>query len=280
MDRLLEFLKKRKDFVLYVLVMIVSLFTLTMENNATRSIVTESFMGGITSIQSLGSTIGTFFRDTVNSIGELRNLQAEYASLRDEVERYQNEFVNLEELRRENEALRTLLQFSQQNPGVLVPTKIIGKTPGSFSKEFIINKGANHGVHLDAPVVSLLQGERVLVGKIVAVSDNQSMVLPVFSNIFHVAARLSQSRYEGLVSGLGDINRQLIMNYVDRDGRNVISLGDSIITSGNESLFPPGLFIGTVTSVEALPWETSIRLQVNPAVPFSQLEYVFVLITQ
>jgi len=67
------------------------------------------------------------------------------------------------------------------------------------------------------------------------------------------------------------------MSYVNKNGKERISYGDIVITSGMKSIFPKGIYIGRVRSISAREYETSLQLEIEPTVDFSRLEYVFIL---
>jgi rod shape-determining protein MreC len=67
------------------------------------------------------------------------------------------------------------------------------------------------------------------------------------------------------------------MRYVSDQARTEIGYGDLVITSGMSSVYPKGIHIGTVVSVEAQPYDTSLELKLDPIVDFERLEYVFVI---
>ena len=78
------------------------------------------------------------------------------------------------------------------------------------------------------------------------------------------------------MSGLGEGGR-LALGYVSKSARAQIQIGDLVITSGMRSIYPEGLRIGIVETVRGEAYETSLRIEVIPAVDFSSLEYVFVI---
>jgi rod shape-determining protein MreC len=67
------------------------------------------------------------------------------------------------------------------------------------------------------------------------------------------------------------------MRFVPRRARNDISTGDIIISSGMGGIFPAGVNIGRVRSVNTLEYENTLEVDVIPMIDFSRLEYVFVI---
>ena len=67
------------------------------------------------------------------------------------------------------------------------------------------------------------------------------------------------------------------MLFVDKSARDQVAAGDLVITSGMRSIFPEGLAIGRVESIQGKSYETSLELRLKPVVDFGVLEYAFVL---
>ncbi|NCN04133.1 MAG: rod shape-determining protein MreC [Spirochaetales bacterium] len=280
MNRTTKFIIERSSGFLYLFVMIVSLLSISFESGSGTRIISETVMNATGFFQTLGSRTTTFLRDSVTSIRKLSRLQEDYEQLQIELSEFRTRAISFEEITRENAELRTLLGFRERESFQLIPSQIVAKTPGSLSLEFIIDKGSSDGVRANAPVITFYEGERVLVGKIEAISSRTSLVAPVFSTNLFVASRLSVNRYEGLVSGLGEETSELLMNYVPREARTTVGLGEKVVTSGLNSIYPAGITLGTVSSISAEPWETGLHLTIRPQVDISRLEYVFVLIRE
>lgn len=228
--------------------------------------------------ENASTQTGSFFSRTVTSISELKKLQTKYNALRDQLSRYETVERDIVELRQENRMLRQQLGFSESVAYGHIPAEVIGKDPGNLFSSIVIDKGSRAGVRKDMPVVAFQNGFQGLVGKILVVSPNSSIVQPIVDPNCYVAARLQTTRYEGLVSGTGSASDQVIMNYVQKRARDEIKYGDLVITSGMSSIYPKGIYVGRVRSIVAKEWETSLELTLQPVVDFARLEYVFVLI--
>ena len=228
-------------------------------------------------LQQGTSSVGRFFSDTVTSIRELAALREQYDQLLQEVREYETIADDVELLRAENERLREALEFDRSIELESIPARVIAKEPGSFFSGLTINKGRAAGVERYMPVIANQDGVQGLVGRVEEVGLTSSVVMPVIDVNSYVAARLLRSRHEGLVAGEGAASDALTMRYVAKSARSGISVDDVIITSGMRSIFPEGLRIGTVAAIQGRPYETSLNMEVNPAVEFGRLEYVFVL---
>lgn len=229
--------------------------------------------------QQAGAAVGRFFASTVTSVRELSVLRDQYDELLSEVRESETVADDIELLKTENAQLREALDFQERLPVESIPSRVIAKEPGSFFSGLTINKGRAAGVQRYMPVIANQDGARGLVGRVEEVGLTTSVVMPVFDRDSYVAARLLRSRHEGLVSGEGAAASagRLTMLYVAESARGEVSVGDIVITSGMRSIFPEGIRIGTVQSIQGRPYETSLHIALEPMVDFSRLEYVFVL---
>jgi len=214
---------------------------------------------------------------TVGSVRELGNLRSDYEALLEQLLEYEAAQQDLAELRQELDSLRELIGFSEQLETRNIPARVIGKDPGNFFSTISINKGRRDGLRVDLPVIAVQDTGEGLVGRIAYVGAGSSIVRPIFDSDSFIAARLQNSRYEGLLAGGGVGNNTLLMRYVPERARGEIEYGNVVVTSGMSEVFPPGIRIGRVQSISSLPYETSLELELSSVVDFSRLEYVLVI---
>jgi len=230
------------------------------------------------SIQVGVAEVGYYFKNFFNSIGELRRIRQAYEVLQERVAEYQTIERDLIDLGKENAQLRELLDFSEKTTLTHVAARIIAKEPGLLFDGFTINRGSKNGIRIDAPVIAYAQGFSSLVGKVVELTHSTAKVLPIIDRNCFVAAKMRESRYEGLAHGLGSNENRVEMTYVKKQAKNRIQFGDLVVTSGFRSIYPEDLYIGRVDAIRAPEWESSLTLQIRPLVDFTRLEYVFVLV--
>lgn len=275
--RIRELLSRHKEGLTLVVLIVVSLVSLGVSSDSMNMRPKEVGQSVVALFQQGASGLGRFFSDTVTSIRELSALREQYDVLLEQVREYENIADDIELLRAENERLREALGFDRSIELESIPARVIAKEPGSFFSGLTINKGRSAGIERYMPVVANQEGDQGLVGRVEEVGLTTSVVMPVFDVDSFLAARLRRARHEGLVAGQGAASDTLSMRYVPKSARSDISVDDVVITSGMRSMFPEGLRIGTVTSIQGRPYETSLTIEIEPAVEFSRLEYVFVL---
>jgi rod shape-determining protein MreC len=125
------------------------------------------------------------------------------------------------------------------------------------------------------PVVAFQNGMEALMGKVFQAGVLESLVLPVYDVNFYISARFSDSRHEGLVEGQGDREAPLLMKNIPKRAREEINYGDLVVSSGLGGVYPPDIAIGRVIRFQE--YENSMTVELESAITFSRLEYVFVI---
>jgi rod shape-determining protein MreC len=151
----------------------------------------------------------------------------------------------------------------------MVAAQIIGASADPSSHTMFINRGEKDHIRRNMAVIT----PDGIVGKIVEVFPNTSQVLLINDKESGVGALFSDSRTHGVVKGTGD--PQPRMDYVVNDDK--VEIGEAIITSGEDRIFPKGLPVGTV--VDAKPASPFQVIHIQTAARLDRLEDVLVLLT-
>lgn len=238
--------------------------------------VRSAFGSTVSGIQRAFAGIGKGVSNTVRSVGELRQLREDYEAILLRLETYQRLQGAVAELEDENRRLREQLGFAARVESPVVAAEVIAKEDGPLFRSLTINRGSRHGIERQQAVVAYVAGRAGLIGRVIDVTGGTATVLPVYANDSYVAARLQESRHDGLVAGTGRSDLPIQMIYVPRSARNEISYGDLVVTSGLNSVFPPEIPIGRVQGVESPAYTSTLVMEIEPIVDFSRIEYVFV----
>lgn len=174
-----------------------------------------------------------------------------------------------EEIRRENERLKSLLDLKDAVSGHFVAAaNVVTRGAKRWAHTFILDAGSSKGVRKDMVVVT----PRGLAGKVIQVGENYSQVLLVNDVRFSAAVRLEETRKEAILSGTGASACELLFFPHEEQ----IKKGDVLISSGLDGIFPEGLKVGTVHSVSK---EEGLfqSVQVDPSVDTSRMEEVLII---
>jgi rod shape-determining protein MreC len=211
------------------------------------------------------------------SIADLFDLQAKYEKATAELKKYEGNERTLVQLREENRRLREQLGFHQTLPYFNVPVEVIGKDPSRVYSTLVINKGYLDGIRKNMPVVASQNGVTGLVGKVSEVGLSSAIVQPILDANLFIAARIENTRNEGLVTGKGNNEEVLSMAYVKKAAQTDVHQGDLVVTAGIDSLYPADILIGRVRTVGTREYQTSLDIDLEPVLDFSRLEYLNVL---
>ena len=171
------------------------------------------------------------------------------------------------ELERQNQQLQRLLGYFKQQDQSVITAPIIGRSMDDWWKQVIIGRGSQDGIK----VGFIVTGIGGLIGRVVDVTPHTSRVLLVSDPTSRVGATVSRSRTMGLLEGKG--SQKAVMRFFEKVPQ--VRPGDTITTSPVSRLFPGGMPIGQVESVnlESSPApEATIRL----TAPINDLEWAVV----
>jgi rod shape-determining protein MreC len=210
--------------------------------------------------------IGSFFSGLVH----IGSLQAQNHRLQQEIQDLREKAQHDTSLQRLNDEFTSLYKLQQTYGLQGVAATVIGQSVNNFQWSVTINRGSGAGIKLDMPVVS---GDG-LVGHVVFVTSNTSVVLLVLDPDSFVDGRLSSSGVTGGVQG--ERNQDLQMSLVPPDTK--VFPGEQVVTSGYQSgLYPPEIPIGSVSHVYIQDGGLNKLITIRPAVDFSALEIVLVV---
>lgn len=208
------------------------------------------------------------------SLLSLRTVQQEAAALGVRNLQLQAEINTLQEVEKENEELRGMLDFAQTRPrlemrGAQIVSRVIGAESTNFFDSILIDLGRDQGLQVGMPVVT----DQGLVGRISSVNDATSTVLLLNDPSSSASALLGTSRLNGVVRG--STGGQLIMDFIPQG--LTFNTGEVVLTSGLGARFPKGIVIGTIESIETQANAVFQKAVVHPSVDFGSLELVLVI---
>jgi rod shape-determining protein MreC len=174
-----------------------------------------------------------------------------------------------DEVRLENQRLRLLLDFKEAQEIATLPARVIAEDSSSWFRTVMIDRGSDQGVIEGMPVV-VAEG---VVGRVVRSSPRFARVLLITDASSAVASLLQSNRARGVCRGQGE---QLVFDFVLR--QEDVKVDDRVVTSGMGGVFPKGLVVGSVKSVDRREFGLFQAIEVAPAVDFSHLEEVLVLL--
>jgi len=199
----------------------------------------------------------------------LRGVRAENRELKAQIEQMRLEQVRLSEDAAQARRLQTLLAFKEQFISRTVAAQVIGSSGSDLSRVLYIDKGENAGIKRDMAVMTA-DG---IVGKVLVVYPSVSQILVINDQSSGVGAMLEKTRLQGVLRG--SASGEIMLERVMSDEQ--VPVGETVLTSGGDQIFPKGLPVGTVAKV-GNGKDLFLNITVKPAADLSKLEEVLVLV--
>jgi len=229
-------------------------------------------------VMGAGAKINEVVRDTGRSVFLAGWLAAENRRLRQERDRLITDNILLTEYFRQNKLIQEKLGFKPDQPVKDVPARVVGRTSasGEHRCRIHIRIPPNREIHKR----DIVREKAGLVGRVVEVRGRFAIVLLIIDPEHGLGARDQRSRVEGVTKPARQWHEgwpdRLSMQYLRRSAD--IRIGDVIITSGEDGMYPAAIPIGVVESVDvSAEHAQTVVATVRPFVDFEHLEYVWVV---
>ncbi len=277
---------RRRRAVLGLLVA-VSLILLTAYFGESPASPLHSVQRGIVQvlspIQEGASTVLSPVRSAANWVSETLNARSEVASLRSQKQSLEATVARLRQDAIENQHLSALVKLDDAN-GIdaysPLAADVIGQDPSLWYHQIEVDRGTNDGVSQYDPVV----GDDGLVGRVEYAYSDVSIVMLLTDPTFGVVAEVQDGSGDTgvLEPQPGNPNA---LNLTDLNPQAPIQNDQLVVTAGYtdpndselNSLYPPGIPIGTVTSFNQDTLANDRQVQVTPLVDLRNLPVVQIL---
>jgi len=271
------FHNKKLRIALIVIVLLTGFLTLASNTVQVREnptflekglrIAASPFQSSFHAIHNGIDGIGSYFADK-------KALEAENKKLREQVDALHHQVARLEETQLENIRLKELLDYKKgmDKAYQLQLAETIAKKNNNLQYMITINKGSEDGVTAGMTVMN----HYGLIGRVSSVLSGSAEVLLLPDHESAVGARVKSTREAlGVVEGDGTSTGNLQMIHLQHDAD--IFVGDEVITSGLDGVFPADIPIGEVTAIQYDANGLTKTAYITPYVNFFQLEEVFVM---
>ena len=269
---------RRRNVIFTILVIIAvaaAVFFLILRNSDDISLAENGIGSLFSRAQSAVMSATSGIRNFVTRWRNYDVLEDQYNELNLAYQQTSLQLDAAQEAVRENERLKALLEVKSRYESLdPIYAKVIARAPGQWFETFSINRGKNDGVSAGMAVSN---GDG-LIGRVYEAGMNYAKVICIIDSRSAVAVMVQSTRDNGIMRGEVSQNSARAECYVYYlPSLNNVVPGDTVITSGTDSLFPKGLHIGTVSAVSMDAGSEGSYAVVTPSVDFRHLEEVFVL---
>ena len=263
---------RHKSLVLLagVILLQVLLLAVQIKRDSQGRLIRAWTVGAVAPFERAGSYGFGWFRNAWRNYFALRGTRKDNEDLRRENDALKLRIAQLEGKAAEADRLAGLLRFRQSQAEVpMVAARVIGGSAGTASLTIEIDRGERDGIRRNMGVIT----PDGVVGKVIEAYPNTSQVHLLTDRESGVGAMLADSRIQSPVGGVGE--PLITMKYVPND--DDVNVGERVITSGMDRIFPRDLPVGTITEIR--PGVNFKQIRIKPAANLEKLEEVLVLLT-
>jgi rod shape-determining protein MreC len=263
---------RHKSLVLLagVIVLQVLLLAVQIRRDSQGRLIRVWTVGAVTPFERAGATGIGGIRGAWRHYFALQNTSRENERLRHENDTLKLQLNQLQSKAAEADRLATLLTFRQAHQSIsMVAARVIGTSADTASQTIYLDRGERDGIRRNMGAIT----PDGVVGKVIESYRDTSQVLLLTDKDSGVGAMLLESRIQSPVGGVGE--PLLSMKYVAND--DTVNIGDRVVTSGMDRIFPRDLPVGTVTQIK--PGNPFKQIRLRPAANLERLEEVIVLLS-
>jgi rod shape-determining protein MreC len=170
----------------------------------------------------------------------------------------------------EAQRLRQLVGLDDSRLGKTLVARVIGRDPTQSRQSITIDKGRTEGVRPDSAIMT----PEGIVGRVIYAGNYSAIVQLIVDSQSGVGVLVLPDRRVGILKGNG--SPQLDLDYIDDDSE--LKVGDLLITSGDDRIYPKGVRVGAIASISPPHHNVFKTIQIKPSADLGRLEEVLCVI--
>jgi rod shape-determining protein MreC len=263
---------RQRTGYLFIAVMLGHVILISAQVNTNRGVPLLQVVtfGLFAEVQRMSSAIVSSVRGGWTNYVSLRDVQAENEALRQQLDAAQLQLQEQRALAERSRGLLATLGLRDRSHLQTIAAEVIGAGASTDFKTVTIDKGTAEGVRPDMAVMA----PGGVVGRVLVPSARAAKVQLLIDRSAAAGVLIERSRSQGVAVGAGD--EWLRMEYVSEVAD--VAVGDTVVTSGIDGIYPKGFVVGKVEAVEK-SGNSYKQILVRPAVDFSSVEEVLVVLT-
>ncbi|MCK5845975.1 MAG: rod shape-determining protein MreC [Bacteroidales bacterium] len=258
MRNLINFLIKYSFIFVFLLLEIIAFILLVSNNSYQRSAYVSASNGVTANMQESVSNIANY----IGLEEENQKLAAENAFLRSQL---------LESNLWAEGSLSTHIDSNKTQFYTYIQAQIISNSFQNRNNYIILDKGSDDGIEVEMGVIST----NGIVGIVNSVNKNFCSIISILHAKSAIDAKITSNKYTGTCYWPGE-NYQ-IGQLKNIPSHAVFSVGDTLVTSGNSSVFPPEIPIGFIHEFELKPGRSFYEIQLKYSADYNKLNHVYII---
>lgn len=257
MQQIINFIIRNKNFLLFLLLFIISLF-LTIQSHSfhkSKFISSANFLSG-----------GIY--NSVHNMSQYLNLTEKNKILIEENNRFRNLIFNHSDFELDSIPVDN---SSNSNGFRFIPASLIKNSYSSTNNSLLVDKGENDGIKEDFGVIT----SKGLIGIIDNTSNSFSRVVSILSTKSRINAQLKKTDHFGTLRWDGESHE--IVQLMDVPKIAPIQVGDTVTTGGRSTIFPKGIQIGTITSFQLDNAEDFYEINIKLFNDMTSIGHVYII---
>lgn len=282
----MNFFKKKRMFLfLIAIIILVGLIGFSTRDRSSQTLPEQIISDTVGFVQNIFSKPAQFTSTVVTNIKDLKNTYEENQVLKSKVDDYKGLQFRYQELEKQYDDLKATNDSFNQYTSMdydPIPADVIVRSPEGWFDQLTIDKGSDDGIETNMAVMTASG----MIGKIEDVSRSTSSVqlLSGFNETNRISAQISGGKNEdgeeqdtifGLIEGYDEKDGMLLFTGVKPELE--VKKGSTVLSSGLGGVFPEGLPIGEVDSVELDQYGLSQTVHVKPTADLYDIEKVIVV---
>lgn len=267
--------KKNKTGIIGVIITIIILIALIIFSNVKEEkfyLIETGISKVIIPIQNGLILLKNKIEKNDNFFIELNEIKNENKKLQEENNQLKQKINEIDVLRAENNNYKNYLKIAETyNDYELIPAYVINEDVFNYNYNIIINVGKNHGIDKDMAVVN----KDGVVGHVISVTDTTAKVKTVVDTSCFISASINDINNSVVCNGL--LNNKEEIKAVFIEPEQTVVTGDIVQTNGLGGIYPKGLKIGTIKEIIDTKNITDRYIIIKPSVDFNNLNYLMVI---
>ena len=228
----------------------------------------EAIFGSMAEVQRVATGGIGEARGVWQGYVDLRKTGLENESLKQRVSQLEVALQRERALSGQTRVLQEMLDLKKETPFSTTPAMVIASGASPDFRTMTLDKGSSQGLATDMAVLA----PAGVVGRVILPTPRAAKVQLIIDRNAAAAGLVERSRAQGVVVGTG--SDQMRFEYVP--GTADLKVGDSVVTSGMDGIYPKGFVLGQIESIQRTAGEFS-NVLIRPAVNLSALETVLVV---